>query len=1207
MRKFFVTTDITKLAKTTGFWSKREVVFNQDPDAVVLLDPDLTIKDARRLIEKILQKELNISLRHWIDKGMSPTKTRDFKSMLMKPAALRSTFNLKKSYVFDNPKFKSALVRKKSWLGVYEWLNKTFSTEEEQKTEFVELLTSAVIEAPDFISDSAPGAYIFQLKNKYFQKSLESWELKGLRMKEVVESLISTWSPENLSTIPNQECTDVLNSWSANGLVVPNSQEVTFSKLKAIRCATEVFLGLLRISGKLLFAPNMHMHRLLMQYSAPKEFREKVLIFNTFNTLNTADAKSLTGTIYGASTVENLEDIPENLREMVLSYPCVSNLNRAFTACLSKLSYEHGGKPYQIKGLHGLRAKGGKSRSYTTAWLKELKEIPPAWIKFSETLDIVSHNGQSARRSSIRPTIEWAWFERGFRKPSDITVTDLRDPHNPQRKDTLIAHISGQDIKDYWGKWQLIELSFKRIHNYSKLYENEFLPSNPFASLENPFKSRSSKNKNATHRLRIPNNHHEAMLQVLLSPDEKGMPTFSFVKDSLKWFWFDWENKVTGEVERTWCPSVARCLAFMMMLVPRSKQARWLDQGLLDERIWDVESSAYVENIHELRNWRHPSTGKTHIDTYGRPSGVLQPIMDDYSDQKSGCIFVNTNKTSMWDPDNKIGYELWWPRSDQLLDSDIAQKIDQAKYIDRPYLLIEAQLAWLAKYDPFPVPITFEDVPGDNYNLNEKESYPYFTPLFRDLSSIGHSKSTRRVIFTPAPKGKLERLFCAVAVEAERLLREQGLEAILTVPHKSNPSYKGRKCIYDLHSLRVYGLSYLLEIGVPLTVAQMIMGHASPTMTLHYNKHSSDFVRSVIAGKISSTDILGDWTDIISDGQEGLRKFVVMNSGFRKNHIPHEIIDDADFTGFTSCHGGICIVGGTGCANGEVKEEHRSSRRNTKIEYQPVRGGCGNCRFFATTPAQLFDHQMVINEMMITIRSVGKKQTVIADKLSDLQWENEGNCKVNIEIEGLKTQMEDIERQIEPLVREWLNRVNMAKETINNLDSFISFVREQKGDKGGLMLISPSTCDDVAPEIEFRMEKTGEFELARQTLLAAHMSGGVEQASELSRLQVRNFIDQIMIHDDPKHLLLKIASEKVRDKVAFLLSEAMVATVGPDTVQKALDKNVGLKEIGVGRDEFDDLNILISGVFANAERLDERATFEQLLPTSLSDIKEIVG
>lgn len=1201
MNKFFVTADTTNLVKAKGFWSKNEILFNQDPHSFVILDPELTVEDVSKLINKTLKNELTASLRRWVDKGMSPTRAREFESMLLKPTSLKSTFSIKKSSYFDDPKFIASPGGVKSWQGVYAWLKEVFPTEEERKNAFVELLASSVIDSPSFVSKSAPGAYIFQLKNRYFQETIANWVVNGLGMVEVVESLISTWGEDNLSAIPRQGYERIIEEWSASGLVMPDSQTVTLNKLNAIRCATEMFVGLLRVNRKLLLAPNVQPNRILMQYKAPSELRDKIL---TINKSNRGDARSLVGTIYGSSTVETLLDIPENIREISCSFPYISNLNMTFSTSLSKLSDKFGGAPYPLKGLHGLKAKGGRARTHTTAWLKKQRDMPSAWIDFSEALDRVSDNGVDSRRGSIRSVIEWAWLDRGFRKPSDISVTDLRDPHNPHRKDTLKEHIAGQDIKSRWVKWQQIALSFKRVHNYSKLYEDELLPINPFESLENPFKSRILYNKNTTHRLRIPNNHHEAMLQVLLSPDENGVPTFSFVKDTLKWFWFDWDNKETGKIERTWCPSVARCLAFMMMLVPRSKQARWLDQGLLDEKLWDIETGAYIKNTHELRDWRYPITGKTHLETYGRPTGVLQPIKDDYSEQKSVCIFINTNKTQMWDPDNKTGYELWWPRSDQLLDTDIALKVNQAKYIDRPYVLIEDQLAWIAKYDPNPEPITFEDISGDNYHLNENKSYPYFTPLFRDLSSIGHSNRNGRVIYTPAPKGKLERLFCAIAVEAERLLNEQGIDAVLTTPNKSNPSYKGKKCIYDIHSLRVFGLSYLLEIGVPLTVAQMIMGHASPTMTLSYNKHSSDFVRSMIAGKISSTDILGDWNDIASASKKELRGFVVTNPGFRKNSIPHDIIDEADFTGFTSCPGGLCIVGGTSCHVGEVKEAHQRLARNTRIEYQPVRGGCGNCRFFCTTPAHLLEHQMIINELMIMTRSAGKKQAVIADKLSDLQWRSDGNKKVNIEIEELKSQMEDLERKIEPYVREWLNRANMAKETINNLDRFVRFVRDKKGDSGALILVSSSTCNEVELEIEFSMEKTGEFELARQTLLAAHIHGGVDHASELSRLQVRDFIDRIMIHDDPKHLLLKISNEKTRDKVAFLLSEAMAATVGPDAVQDALNKKVGLKDMDPDSNEFNHLNILISEIFSNADRLGDCATFEQLLPKSLSVSKK---
>ncbi|RBJ72307.1 hypothetical protein C3L29_035105, partial [Pseudomonas sp. MWU12-2534b] len=165
-----------------------------------------------------------------------------------------------------------------------------------------------------------------------------------------------------------------------------------------------------------------------------------------------------------------------------------------------------------------------------------------------------------------------------------------------------------------------------------------------------------------------------------------------------------------------------------------SKQARWLDRGLLDEHIWDVGQHQYVVNKHSLRKWRYPD-GSTHRQRYGRPSGVLQPLVDPMLEEEELGIFINTNKTQMWDPSSRRGYELPWPNIREDHDSSIASQT--AQWLNRPYTLIAQQIDWMNQYHPDPVPISFADSISDRLQVNDKyvDLLPAFTPLFADLSN----------------------------------------------------------------------------------------------------------------------------------------------------------------------------------------------------------------------------------------------------------------------------------------------------------------------------------------------------------------------------------------------------------------------------------------------------------------------------------------
>ena len=1205
-----VTSDRSVLERTEGFWSKREILFNTQLNQVVLLDPDMTARELRELINHVLERELFESLKDWQKNGANG-RLKNRSGIFASLNSLRKNFNIVNSSVIQNlSDFEATLQRKKvvnqhgtiiGWKDLIAYLEKKFPDPEAQSFELTRLLMLSVLECPNFVSGHANGVALFQLKGPSFLSILDRWVEQESRLKDIMSLLIKGAIIYTSVGKEKKSADQIAEMLSAFGIAAN-----TAGPLNSFVSSCRALLGLLRIEGKLLLPINAPVFFYLSGFSEPRAFAESLLsgISQEMRERRWATTPtSLAWTIFGASTIQSLDDIPADLRDLSREYDEATVINTVFGESLVHYSKDKDGIPFPINRLNGLRKKPDAVAFYSTAWLQRQPGMPKDWIVFSETLDACAQVGQQNRLSKMRPLIQWALESRGFQSPKDIKVADRRDAHNPARKDTFHAFLKSGKGGGYT-KWTGCSTAFKRVWNYSKLDEdNSFLPINPFDGMENPFRSKKRGSGSKTHRMRMPNNHHEAMLQVLLSPDESGEPTYSFIKDELKRGWFDWRNPKTGNPERIWCPSVARCLAFMLMLVPRGKQARWLDQGLMDEKIWDVDSANYVENTHALRAWKHPATGQSHLQKYGRSTGVIQAIQDDFSSTDSHCFFINTNKTQMWDPQNKTGYELWWPRSTELKETDTAVKLGQRGVIDRPYLLVEEQIKWLQKYDPNPEPITFSDVPADCAGLNEKEEYPYFTPIFRDLTARMQRESDGTIIFPPASKPQLNSMLSAIAYEAERRLIEQGFDAILTKPCGPPKAYKGRQCLYDMHSLRVFGLSYLIEIGVPLPVAQLIMGVETAAMAMYYNKQSSEFVRNMLAGQLGERDFFGDWDAAASSDPSGATQFLQTNSSFRRDQIPTVMVDDKHYAGYSSTAGGVCLVGGNGCDTGQVNPEHAG--RSTGIEYQSVQGGCGNCRFFASTPAHLVESNMIINELMIKIRDLGKQQSAIANLISEAQWTSDTDKRSAVKVENLTNKLRDMERRTEPLVREWMNRFNMTQAIIARLDDYKQWMTDLKshdGQNGAVILFSSSTFGEVADDIELRMEKTGEFELARQALLGAHLHGGIEQASQLTQLQVNQFMDRIIQADNSSQLLLKIHCEKTRNKVAFLMSEFLASTVGSAEVQNALDNNKGLSGMDVNAFTIKGLEELMEGIFKNAEGA-ENISLENLLPNQLNLIE----
>jgi len=1194
-----VTKDTSILVETKGYWSGKAVYFNTSTNKIIVLDKSIQLTSIVGLINEYLEENLISHIEEYIKSIL--LRSNEKLSEGLKNSRFKSYFNLQKVSRFNRNEFKcrSGYV---TWKSIADWLSNNCIDEQSQIKTLAEIFSKS-IQMDEKIITADKNIYSLCLLRNILLRDLLSHLNKNNISIEKSLSIIATFAFDikferhNLDTnLFNERNYDIFESIKAFNIpigYVNTGKDIRL--LKAFCSSCSILLGLL-CSKRIVILPSCIQPGHLVGL-----YKELMALSSLLKDTSSAKftRKTFLHRLMISSNITSILDMPYNISELVQHIIESNLINSTFSPMLSSYAETHDLTPFPIQTLNRLKAKRNKRpHHYSLDWLRERK-LPNKWLIFAERLIFACNSSDPLIRALTRSVISWAWFEQGFQSPSEIKITDIRDPKNPNKEGTFYKYIKNSDAKGKSTLWGNASRAFKLVQNYGYL-QNEHPPlihDNPFQHLSNPFKEKS---KSATHRQRIPTNIHEAMLHVLLSPDNDGNPTYSFVRDELKWDWYDKNQLNEKKPEYIWCPSRARLVALMLILPVRGKQARWLDQGLMDHEIWDTEKEEYVINNHELKNWCYPN-GKTHLEVYKRPSGVLQPIQNSLiQDNDQLCIYVSTNKTQMWDPECIKGYEIWWPKGDELHKGDIVKLVKQANYLDRPYEIITSQLKWLKKYDSKPCPITFSDTSEDSKGINKSlsEEYPYFTPIFRDMTSK-YYKEDGTEYNPPVSKQKIERLFNALAFHTEKILHDQKVNVSLTIPSNNTSSrYEKRSCIYDLHSLRVYGVSYLIELGIPYHIVQMIVGHTAPTMTLHYNKQTPDFIRSLILEKVSKSDLLDSWGEIKLDVMRE-KKFITINSGFHINNIPNDLLL-GDYLGFVQKPGGLCPLGGTACNIGQVLNTDSIGNEKNKVSYVPVDGGCGNCRFFCTTPAHLVQHQMIINELFILIRSVGKKQHSYSETLSSLQWDKDEKFNNEYEISTLKSQIEEIERQLEPLVREWMNRVQMALQTIDNLDEYLSVLKENSNNI--VPLLSTSTSTDLLPQLELRMEKTGEFELARQTLLAAHLQGGIDYSSELSRSQMREFMDRIMIHENPQLLLLNISDEKTKDKVAFITSEIMASIVGPHEIQNSLDNSKGLNMNENNKNEF---NKLIEGIFNNAKNSNSSLTFESLLPDKFNFVNDI--
>ena len=882
-------------------------------------------------------------------------------------------------------------------------------------------------------------------------------------------------------------------------------------------------------------------------------------------------------TIMVASTVRRIHDVPENVRLWTNECKFGEATHGLFKRLLIRTQADDPSlPPWPMAELHGRKreTRAGRERRWSTSWIS--REFGPAWARFVGIYEAASDAGMQYLGGAFRHLLPWT-VERGFRSPVDIRPIDLDDPFDLARTDTFRAFLTRPENRNkVTGKppptaWSRPAQAFALVLNVLKLREDSTLPlkDNPFEPLENPFRyTKPSK----TTRRRLPTAIHEAMIEVLLDCNESGVPTYRWAREGpAAADHFEWRGQDGGaRPERVWCPSRCTLLAFLLMIPIRGKQARWLDRGLMDPHIWNVERHVYEVNRHSLASWTYPG-GQTHLERFGRASGVLQPVTDSVLDIKEIGLFINTNKTQMWDPLNRRGYEIPWPFTAG--ERTEAEAREAARWLNRPYELLFEQIRWMNAYSPSPVPVSYMDSAKERGTVNSKHAHrlPAFTPVFADLSQDCYRNDDgHTLIHLPANQSKLYRLFNALSLEVENRLAAEGRIVDLTSSSTSALAYQGRVSRYQIHGLRVAGISKLIEMGVPVSIVQeFVAGHATAVMTLYYAKAERATLREKLTATIAAKGVIGNW--------ESLRPALSRASHLWVSNNRYRAMRDErlmeQYTGWRTVPGGICPLGGTACHMGAPSTGEDLELRPD--QYEPVNGGCGNCRFFSTGPAFLIQQAQAMNEIMLELRMHGRSRKALYEHLSEISWKDtpelsrDQRQKLAFDRQVVKEQITSIDHRCEPLVLEWFNRYLMFEESSRLLEQWRDFENDNRDFEGApLTLLTATDEKELRNQIEVRLEKSGEFSLVRGVLDAANIQGGLARASQLSKDRCCEFMDRILRHEGSEHLLMDIPDASRRYEAAWLMAHMVEQLAGAGAVQACIDEGTTLPLVEERRSEF---------------------------------------
>lgn len=558
----------------------------------------------------------------------------------------------------------------------------------------------------------------------------------------------------------------------------------------------------------------------------------------------------------------------------------------------------------------------------------------------------------------------------------------------------------------------------------------------------------------------------------------------------------------TGYSVRVFCPGLAICMYTLLDTPIRSHQARWLDSGLLDEKIYNPLTGASELN-------QSPYAVK------GRGQGVIQLKVDSLRSESWPVMWINTNKTRTV---SSIGYTI--------------------PYISPALLsLFQHQLEWSKRYLPAPQ----ETLTYKQYSLDVRELRadrgsvgPEITPLFRDPSTPEQKQ--------PFTYSRLARFYTRLLqLTEDRVYAKYGHRVKLVTISEENK----KTWAVDLHSLRVSGITNLIEAGVPIEVVQQfVAGHSTIVMTLHYLKYSPEKLRGFIeeayrrmqddqdfVGSETFIDAINEFTPfLLGQSEPGTGPgFEALNAG------DGIVVINTD---------GICP--GTSCSTGFVV------RSGVEPLYGPVPGGkrCPLCRYWITGPAHLLGQVNATNNLAYAIRKKGLELV----RLNGLKLDAE-DSKNHRMARALRDRIDLLNREIELDVAEWTARYKYVVQSHSQMDEYIKAKENIIATDANPRV--PMMTSSTPFELKVTLEQAHEFALLDQITQTAIFNPGFPNAhAELEKNQV---LSKMMVANGMKPFLLTMSDEQARE-AGNLLSALILQQVNAQDLDEVLTGRMPLEQ-----------------------------------------------
>ncbi|MBI2408395.1 MAG: hypothetical protein HYV19_08875 [Gemmatimonadetes bacterium] len=640
-----------------------------------------------------------------------------------------------------------------------------------------------------------------------------------------------------------------------------------------------------------------------------------------------------------------------------------------------------------------------------------------------------------------------------------------------------------------------------------------------------------------------------------------------------------------GEVTQVWSPVLAELTLLRFLLPIRGTQARLLGSGEGDTWVWvppDVFAGAEShdwdssDKARQSGHWVRNTSQWAPADGEDRALGLVRRMWDDEEGVHFNGLYISTNKTADkmkgW---AELGYEIPWV-SDEILSIYDRVLRFQARYNAPKAPKSRAELTGEATI-----------IPSDVAVLMPKTHY-----LFRDAAHRTHSDE-------PVSTARVQNFWNEMLAEVERRCESSPDVprnpdgSPLTLVEKWTSDGKASSVKYDLHSLRVTGISRLALGGCPLQVLMMLAGHATWIMSLYYVRMSPSEVRKALedAEKRLERFETAELEEALSSvDATTMRAFQVATSA-----VGLEQWRDADVALMSSSELGLCPNGGTLC---HVGGKPLSTAASSSSVHGPVPGlatNCQSCRFLVSGPQYLVGIVARLNALSVRVRATGDRLRATEERRRSLVDERR-RAGDNVDAALLRrlrraaAEVEAAEAQAEDFGERWWNLLRLFNRCLKALRELMR--RKSAGEVADdrHLLVLNGAPDDV----QVALRRCNDITLWNRVCFDSEVWDAVDATEPAARRGMR--IDHLLAQSGRPAVFAGL-SEEERIAVGNVFARWLETRLGPAGADEIYEGRRTLAEAGL----LDDLDMVLprSGVNRSASHLLPNA---QILLPSVSAV-----